>query len=233
MFKLNPKKCSFVKQKVEYLGHVVTPEGVSPNPDKVRVVQEFPPPNNLKELRHFLGLANYYRRFVKGFSHIANPLNALTKKGVYLHWTEECAVAFDKLKCALVSAPILAYPSFKEPFLLFVDASSTGIGFTLAQVQNAKEVVIANNGRGLNQAERNYSTTEREALPLVEGIKKFQPYLQNRKFTVVTDHSSLRWLMNVKYASGHLARWALLLQQYDFEIVHRWFIRASLCAMRF
>ena len=231
--KLNPKKCSFVKQKVEYLGHVVTPEGVSPNPDKVRVVQEFPPPNNLKELRHFLGLANYYRRFVTGFSHIANPLNALTKKGVYLHWTEECAVAFDKLKCALVSAPILAYPSFKEPFLLFVDASSTGIGFTLAQVQNAKEVVIAYNGRGLNQAERNYSTTEREALALVEGIKKFQPYLQNRKFTVVTDHSSLRWLMNVKDASGHLARWALLLQQYDFDIVHRWFIRASLCAMRF
>ena len=189
--KLNPKKCSFVKQKVEYLGHVVTPEGVSPNPDKVRVVQEFPTPTNLKELRNFLGLANYYRRFVKGFSHIANPLNALTKKGVYLHWTEECAVAFDKLKCALVSAPILAYPSFKEPFLLFVDASSTGIGFTLAQVQNAKEVVIAKNGRGLNQAERNYSTTEREALPLVEGIKKFQPYLQNRKFTVVTDHSFL------------------------------------------
>ena len=129
--KLNPKKCSFVKQKVEYLGHVVTPEGVSPNPDKVRVVQEFPTPTNLKKLRNLLGLANYYRRFVKGFSHIANPLNALTKKGVSFNWTEECAVAFDKLKRALVSAPILAYPNFKEPFLLFVDASSTGIGFTL------------------------------------------------------------------------------------------------------
>ena len=170
--KLNPKKCSFVKQKVEYLGHVVTPEGVSPNPDKVRVVQEFPTPTNLKELRNLLGLANYYRRFVKGFSHIANPLNALSKKGVSFKWTEECAVAFDKLKRALVSAPILAYPNFKEPFLLFVDASSTGIGFTLAQVQNAKEVVIAYKGRGLNQAERNYITTEREALALVEGIKK-------------------------------------------------------------
>ena len=80
--KLNPKKCSFVKQRVEYLGHVVTPEGISPNPDKVRVVQEFPTPTNLKELRSFLGLANYYRRFVRGFSNIANPLNALTKKNV-------------------------------------------------------------------------------------------------------------------------------------------------------
>ena len=217
--KLNPKKCSFVKQRVEYLGYIATPEGISPNPDKVRVVQEFPTPTNLKELRSFLGLANYYRRFVRGFSNIANPLNALTKKNVPFVWTVACAEAFDKLKRALVSAPILAYPNFREPFLLFVDASSTGIGFTLAQIQNGKEVVIAYNGRGLNQAEQNYSTTEREALALVEGIKKFQPYLHNHKFIVVTDHSSVRWLMNVKDASGRLARWALLLQQYDFNIV--------------
>ena len=219
--KLNPKKCNFVKQKVEYLGHVVTPDVISPNPDKVRVVQEFPTPSNLKELRNFLGVANYYRRFVEGFSHIAAPLNALTRKGVSFKWSEQCAVAFDKLKRALVSAPVLAYPNFCEPFLLFVDASSTGIGFTLGQVQNGKEVTIAYNGRGLNQAEKNYGTTEREALALVEGIKKFQPYLHRRRFTVVTDHSSLHWLMNVKDASGRLATWALLLQQYDFEIVHR------------
>ena len=159
--KLNPKKCSFFKQRVEYLGHVVTPEGISPNPDKVRVVQEYPTPTNLKELRSFLGLANYYRRFVRGFSHIANPLNALTKKNVPFVWTVACAEVFDKLKRALVSAPILAYPNFREPFLLFVDASSTGIGFTLAQIQNGHEVVIAYSGRGLNQAEQNYSTTER------------------------------------------------------------------------
>ena len=218
---MNPKKWSFVKQRVEYLGHVITPEGISPNPDKVRVVQEFPTTINLKELRSFVGLANDYRRFVRGFTNIANPLNALTKNNVPFVWTVACAEAFDKLKRALVSAPILAYPNFREPFLLFVDASSTGIGFTLAQIQNGKEVVIAYNGRGLNQAEQNYSTTEREALALVEGIKKFQPYLHNHKFTVVTDHSSLRWLMNVKDASGRLARWALLLQQYDFNIVHR------------
>ena len=120
----------------------------------------------------------------------------------------------------MISAPILTYPNFREPFLLFVDASFTAIGFTLAQIQNGK-VVIAYNGRGLNQAEQNYSTTEREALALVKGIKKYQSHLQNHKFTVVTDHSSLRWLMSVKDASGRLARWALLLQQYDFNIVHR------------
>ena len=171
--KLNPKKCSFFKQRVEYLGHVVTPEGISPNPDKVRVVQEYPTPTNLKELRSFLGLANYYRRFVRGFSHIASPLNALTKKNVPFVWTVACAEAFDKLKRALVSAPILAYPNFREPFLLLVDVSSTGIGFTFAQTQNGKEVVIAYNGRGLNRAEQNYSTTEREAFALVEVLRNF------------------------------------------------------------
>ena len=185
------------------------------------MVQEFPNPTNLKELRNFLGLATYYRRFVKGFSNIASPLNALTRKGVKFVWTEACSDAFDKLKRAVVSAPILAYPNFKKPLLLFVDASSTGIGFTLAQEQNGNEVVIAFNGRGLNRAEQNYSTTEREALALVEGIKKFQPYLHNHKFTVVTDHSSLQWLMNIKDATGRLARWSLLLQQYDFNIIHR------------
>ena len=107
-----------------------------------------------------MGLAKYYRRFVKGFAHIANPLNALTKKGVKFEWTQSCADAFDKLKrAALVSVPILAYPDFKKEFLLFVDASSTGIGFTLAQNQNGKEVVIAYHGRGLSKAEQSYSTT--------------------------------------------------------------------------
>ena len=136
-------------------------------------------------------------------------------------WTESCADAFNKLKRALVSAPILVYPDFKEQFLVYVDASSSGIGFTLAQNKNGREVVIQYNGRGLNCAERNYSTTEREALALVEAIKKFQPYLCNRKFTVFSDHSSLRWLMNVKDATGRLARWALLLQQYDFDTIRR------------
>ena len=120
------------------------------------------------------------------------------------------------MKSALISAPVLAFPDFDEQLLLYVAASSTGIGFALAQVKNGKAVVIAYNGRGLNQAERNYTTTEREALSLVEGIKKFQSYLHDRKFVVYTYHSSFRWLMNVKDATGRLARWALLLQQYNF-----------------
>ena len=111
-------------------------------------------------------------------------LNALTKKGVKFCWSESYTDAFNPLKHAFISAPVLAFPNFDEQFLLYVDASSTGIGFGLAQVQDGREVVIAHNGRGLNQAERNYTTTEREALALVEGMKKFQPYLHDRKFVV-------------------------------------------------
>ena len=214
--KLNPKKCSFVKQRIEYLGHVVTPEAIFPDPSKVGVVKNFPTP-----AKSFLGLANYYRPFIKGFSEIASPLNTLTKKDVKFCWSEYCAAAFDRLKRALISAPVLAFLNFDEQFLLYVDASSTRIGFALAQLQNGKEVVIAYNGRGLNQAERNYTTTKREALALVEGIKKFQPYLHDRRLVVYTDLSSLRWLMNVKDANGRLTRWALLVQQYNFEIIHR------------
>ena len=208
---MNPEKCSFVKQRIEYLGHVVTPGGIFPDPSKVEVVKNFPTPASLKKLKSFLGLANYYWRFIKGFSEIARPLNALTKKGVKFNWSESCADAFDRLKRALILAPVLAFPDFNEQFLLYVDASSTGIGFSLAQVQNGRVVVIAYNGRGLNQAEHNYTTTERKALALVEGIKKFQPYLHDRKFVVYTGNSSLRWLMNVKDVTGRLARWAILL----------------------
>ena len=132
--KLNPKKCSFVKQRVEYLGHVVTPEGISPNPDKVRVVQEFPTPTNEKEMRSFVRLAKYCRGMLRGFSNIPSPFNAL-KKNVRFVWSRACSEAFDKLKRALASAPILAYPNFREPILLIVDASSTSIGFTLAQME--------------------------------------------------------------------------------------------------
>ena len=143
---------------------MLTPEGIFPDPSKIEDVKNFPTPANLKELKSFLGLANYYLRFIRGFSEISSPPNALTKKGVKFFWSESCVNAFNRLRRALISAPVLAFPDFNEQFLLYVDASSTGIGFALAQVRDGKEVAIAYNGRGLNQAERNYSTTEREAL---------------------------------------------------------------------
>lgn len=219
--KLKAKKCKFAARSVEYLGHVISHEGVRPNPEKINAVRDFPVPKNTKSLKSFLGLSNYYRRFVRDFAKIASPLNALTRKSVRFQWTQECQQAFDTLKKALISAPILAYPNFTLPFQLHVDASDTAIGYVLAQVQDDKEVVIAYGGRDLNPAERNYSATEREALSVVFAIKRNHPYLHNKRFLVITDHAALAWLMKLKDPTGRLARWSLLLQMYDFEIRHR------------
>lgn len=219
--KLKPSKCYFASHKVEFLGHVVSREGVQPNESKINVVKDYPRPRNVTDVRAFLGLCNYYRRFVQGFAKMAAPLNQLTRKAARFTWTEDHQLAFDKLKTALTTTPILAFPDFKEEFHLFVDASQDAIGITLGQIQHGKERVIAYGGRNLSETERKYSTTEREALAVVFGIKKCRPYLYGRKFTVHTDHHSLRWLMNTKHETGRLARWALTLQEYDFEIVHR------------
>ena len=173
------------------------------------------------DVRSFLGLANYYRCFIKNFARLAAPLTRLTRKDVKFQWDHSCATAFDQLKRALTSAPILAYPDFHILFDLYVDASQDGLGMVLGQTQDGNEVVIAYSGRELNRAERNYSATEREALSVVEGIKKFQTYLYGHHFVVHTDHHSLTWLMRIEEPTGRLARWSVLLQQYDFEICDR------------
>lgn len=219
--RLKPSKCHFVKPEVEYLGHVVSADGLKPNPAKIRSVKEFPVPTNTTGVKAFLGLCNYYRRFIKGFAQIASPINKITSKNVKFEWTPECQKAFETLKGALVSAPVLSYPDFELPFQLYVDASQTGIGLTLGQIIDGKDVVIAYAGRDLNRAERNYSATEREALAVIDGIKRFQPYLYGRKFTIHTDHNALKWLMSIKDPTGRVARWSLLIQQFDFDIVHK------------
>lgn len=134
------------------MGHVVSSEGIAPNEDKISAVKDFPHPHNVKTVRSFLGLANYYCRFVKDFAKIAAPLNQLLRKDHKFVWTAQCEEAFQALKAALISAPILAFPDFSEIFHLYVDASNEGIGATLGQIQNGKEVAIAYAGRDFNSA---------------------------------------------------------------------------------
>ena len=196
-------------------------KGIRPNPNKIKAVSEFPVPEKVKDVRSFLGLATYYRRFVKDFARIARPLNNLTKKSVKFHWNKDCQSAFDQLKRALVSAPTLAYPDFTLPFHVYTDASSDAIGMALGQIHDGKDVAIAYGGRDLSSAEKNYSATECEALAIVQALKYYLPYLHGRHFVIHTDHHALKWLMNIKEPTGRLARWSLLIQQYDFEIRHR------------
>ena len=218
MFELTPQ---IDWTTVDFLGFVVSSKGISPDSSKIEVVKSFPVPKSVKEARSFLGLCNYHRRFVEGFSKIASPLNRLTRKDVVFAWTPECQSAFQTLKNRLCSPPILAYPDFNLPFHLFTDASHSALGYILGQIVDGKEHVIAYGGRELSSAETRYSTTGREALAFLDGIKKYEPYLSGKKFFVHTDHGSLSWLMRVKDPTGRLARWALRLQKYDFEIIRR------------
>ena len=221
--KLKPSKCQLFQTEVAFLGHRVGRDGISCDPAKIESVQEWPTPKSAADVRSFLGLANYYKRFIHKFSDTALPLTELTKKGKAFVWDELCENSFDALKGALTESPILAYPS-PEPEAIFVldtDASEFGIGAVLSQVQNGTEKVISYASKALNHSQRNYCTTYRELLALVEFIPHFKHYLRWKTFKVRTDHSSLRWLMNFKEAEGLVGRWLAKLANYDFEIEHR------------
>ena len=206
--KLKPSKCSFVREEVEYLGHVLTPDGLKTNPRTVEAVREYPQPQNVKEVRQFLGLSSYYRRFIRNFAALAQPLTALTRNSVIFEWTAECQEAFDSLKECLISAPVLCYPSFDVPFVLETDASIKGIGAILSQVQNSGRChPVAYASRSLTAAERNYGISELETLAVVWSITHFHSYLYGHRVTVFTDHSAVHAILNTPTPSGKHARW--------------------------
>ncbi|GFX40190.1 hypothetical protein TNCV_4318251 [Trichonephila clavipes] len=219
--KLNSKKCLFATQEVKILGHLVSSNGVRPDPDKIKAVRNFPTPKNIHDIRSFLGLCSYFRRFIKGFCYLAEPLQSLLKSGVEFHWGPEEVEAFNSLKKALTSDPVLGMYDERASTEIHTDASGYGIGAVLVQIQNNVEKVIAYASRTLTKAEKNYSTTERECLAIVWATNKFRPYIFGKHFTVVTDHHSLCWLMNLKDPSGRLARWALRLQEHDFDVKYK------------
>ena len=218
--KLKPKKCHLFKKKVAYLGYVVSAEGVSTDPDKIEAVKQWPAPKTVTEVRSFLGLASYYRRFIQGFAEIAKPLHRLTENNTW-HWTKECQEVFRELKTRLINAPILAYPSSEGRFILNTDASTQGIGAVLSQVQDGVEKVVSYASRSLYKPERNYCVTRRELLAVVYFIKKHRHYLYRGDFEVRTDHTALKWLLSFKDLKGQLARWLDALSEYHFTITHR------------
>ena len=219
--KLKSQKCQLFKREVDFLGHVINKHGIHTNPQKIECVKTWPTPKNITELRSFLGLCSYYRRFIANYSHVAKPLTRLTEKDQKFNWTSECSEAFGRLKHTLVTAPILAHPDFTKPFILDTDASNHAIGAVLSQKTENEERVIAYASRTLSKSERKYCVTRKELLALVYFVKYFRHYLYGRKFTARTDHASLRWLMNFKNPEGQVARWLEVLSTFSMAIEHR------------
>ncbi|UYV79967.1 K02A2.6-like [Cordylochernes scorpioides] len=219
---LNASKCRFAYTELLILGHVVSNEGIAPDPEKIISIRKFPTPRTVKDVRAFLGLCSYYRRFIREFSKVALPLQILTRKNHSFAWGEEQELSFNSLKNKLISPEVLTHYDPNKPIGLHTDASDQGLGAVLVHLnENTKERPISYASRTLQKAETNYSTTKKECLAIIWAIKKFRPYLYGRKFTIYTDHHSLCWMAKMKNPAGRLARWSLELQEYDFAIKYK------------
>jgi len=216
-------KCAFAKNKIPFLGHVVSGDGISVDPNKTKIIEDARRPKNVAEIRSFLGLTGYYRRFVQNYALISSPLVHLTKSKIKFVWTDEQENAFFELKKRLVNAPILAYPIEGGKFKLYTDASDVALGGVLSQVQNNEEKVIVYASRKLTNPESRYTVTERECLSIVHFTKLFRHYLYGDNFEVVTDHSALKWLDEFKDLNSRLLRWSLKLQEFRpyMTVTHR------------
>lgn len=219
--KIQLDKSEFLHKEVAYLGHIITDRGVMPNPDKVEAVLKYPLPKTRREIKGFLGLVGYYRKFIKDFARLTKPLTLCLKKNAEIKHTEDFIKAFEICKKILTNQPILQYPDFTKPFILTTDASNVALGAVLSQGNIGSDKPICYASRTLNETEQKYSTIEKELLAIVWAVKYFRPYLFGRKFYIYTDHRPLTWIMNLKEPNSKLIRWRLKLEEFDYEIIYK------------
>lgn len=220
-FKIQMDKSEFLKLETAYLGHIISSEGIKPNPDKISAVLKYPMPKTPKEIKSFLGLIGYYRKFIPDFARITKPLTQCLKKGRKVVLDAEYVASFEKCKTLLTNDPILQYPDFSKEFLLTTDASNVAIGAVLSQGPIGSDKPVCFASRTLNDSETNYSTIEKELLAIVWATKYFRPYLFGRKFKILTDHKPLQWVMSIKEPNSRLTRWKLRLSEYDFTVTYK------------
>ena len=221
---LKKKKCTFLKHSVEYLGHCINAEGLHATAEKLKAIVETPAPRNVSELRSFLGLLNYYGKFLPNLSTLLHPLNNLLQHEHRWKWIKDCAKAFQQAKDALITSQVLLHYDSALPIRLAADASAYGVGAVISHVlPNGNEKPIAFVSTTLSPTEHNYAQIEKEAVALIFGVKKFHQYLYGQKFTLVTDHKTLLASLGPKkgissLAAARLQRWAVLLSAYRYEI---------------
>lgn len=220
-FKIQMDKSEFLKIETAYLGHIISKDGIKPNPDKISAIQNYPLPKTATEIKRFLGLLGYYRKFIPDFARITKPMTQCLKKGSKITMDQSYVECFEKCKTLLVNDPILQYPDFTKDFILTTDASNLAIGAVLSQGTVGADKPIAYASRTLNTSEINYSTIEKELLAIVWATKYFRPYLFGRKFKIITDHRPLQWVMSLKDPNSRLTRWRLKLSEYDFTVVYK------------
>jgi len=214
-------KSIFSTNRCQFLGHIISADGIFPDTSKFSIVRDYKPCRNIKQIRQFLGLFNFYRKFIQGFSQITAPLRELLVKDAPFVWTAQCQSAFDRLKQAFVTAHLLALPRFNTSFVVRCDASTKAVGYILGQLDSAgRERIVSMGSRSLSPAESHYTISELECLALMCTIRDFGPY--HRPFTVYTDHIAFKWLQSFKPSNNNcLVRWALQLQPYRFTIHYK------------
>ena len=222
--KLKSSKWQLFRQSVTFLGHQVSGDGIGPDPSNIEKVLNSPAPRDIPQLQSFLGLANYYRKFIRDFANIAEPLHRLMHKDVKFVWTSDCELAFTTLRDRLTAFPILAYPDFRKPFRVQTDASNWAVGAVLSQDYQGQEKVVAYASSTLSRAERNWSAYDKEFYAVVWAIRHFRPYLGGSSFTVMTDHKPLVNIKSIKPGhdpTGKRERWSIEISAYDFTVQYR------------
>lgn len=220
-FYLKLRKCEFLMQEMEYLGHKISINGISPSAEKIQAILKMPVPKNSKGVKRFLGLGSYYRRFIPKFAERTTNMRRLTRSKVKFEWSQECQWEFEDIQMALTSKPIIAFPDWERPFVLSTDASKKGLGAVLSQRFPEGERVIEYASRGVTQAEANYSISELECLAVMWAVEKFNMYLAVHKFELITDHKALKSLKKIKSNNPRLFRWSLKLAELDYDVTYR------------
>lgn len=220
-FKIQMDKSEFLKLETAYLGHIISNEGIKPNPDKIKAIENYPLPKTTKEIKQFLGLLGYYRKFIPDFARLTKPMTKCLKKTNKITLDSEYIKCFEKCKILLTNDPILQYPDFDKDFILTTDASNVALGAVLSQGTVGSDKPVCYASRTLSDSELNYSTIEKELLAIVWATKYFRPYLFGRKFKIITDHKPLQWIMNLKEPNSRLTRWRLKLSEFDYTVIYK------------